>query len=161
MQAHTNPTCDMRIVDLLRKDLISELRATNRDDVIQELGTFLAHHHLEVSEEEAVRVLAARERLGSTAVGEGLAIPHGKLRSIRNPVACLGRSRKGIEFGAADGQPTHFFFVLVAPESAPGQHLKALARISRLFKHADFRARLTAAQTAEEVYEIIEAEDVD
>lgn len=154
----------MRIVDLIRKDLLlilPELSATNREDVINELASFIALHHPGLSEDEVVRVLTERERLGSTAVGDELAIPHAKHHSIRdNLVACLGRSRKGIDFGAPDGKRTHFFFVLIAPENKPGVHLKALARISRLFKDADFRKRLMTVRSAQEMYELIAAEDV-
>lgn len=154
----------MRIADLVREDvplILPQLKATNKVDVIQELAAFLAHHHEDVSEADAVHVLSERESRGSTAVGVGLAMPHGKLTSVRGLVGCLGRSQRGIDFGAPDGKPTHFFFVLIAPESAPGEHLKALARISRLFKNAAFRTRLAAAQTAHEMHEIIAAEDAE
>ncbi|MGH7576492.1 MAG: PTS sugar transporter subunit IIA [Longimicrobiales bacterium] len=148
------------MVDLLREDLIlPRLAAADGDAVIRELGEFLAERHPGVNADDAIRVLAARERLGSTAVGEGLAIPHAKLDSLNDLVACLGRSRRGIDFHAPDGKPSHFFFVLIAPVAAPGSHLKALARITRLFRDADFRARLVAARTAREMYDIITAEE--
>lgn len=147
-------------MDLIREDfIVADLRARRRADVIRELGSFLAKHHAGLSEKEVIRALAERERLGSTAVGEGLAIPHAKLDSVRDLVACFGRSRRGIDFGSPDDEPTHFFFVLIAPEGAPGDHLKALARISRLFRNAAFRARLMAAETAREMHELIAAED--
>ena len=150
----------MKVVDLIREDLIlPDVRARRSRDVIRELGSFLAERHRGVGEKEAIRALAERERLGSTAVGEGLAIPHAKLDSVRGLVACLGRSQRGIDFGSPDDEPTHFFFVLIAPEGAPGDHLKALARISRLFRNAAFRARLMAAETAREMHELIAAED--
>ena len=90
---------------------------------------------------------------------EQLAIPHAKFDSPKELIACLGRSRKGIDFGSANGKPTHFFFVLIAPTSAPGVHLKALAQISRLFKDVAFRDRLKAAKTAREMYEVIAQAD--
>lgn len=152
----------MGVADLLREDsILPRLAASNSHAVIRELGTFLAERHPGLSAEDAIRVLAERERLGSTAVGEGLAIPHAKLGSLGDLVACLGRSRRGIDFQAPDGRPIHFFFVLIAPLAAPGSHLKALARITRLFKSSGFRARLTAARTAREMYDVIAAEDAD
>jgi len=153
----------MRVADLVREDvllIVPQLHASTRDDVLEELATFLAHHHREVSAEDVVRALANRERLGSTAVGDGLAIPHAKLFSARKLLACFGRSRKGVDFGAPDGKPTRFFFVLIAPENAPGEHLTALARISRLFNDSGFRGRLDHADTAQEIYDVIAAADV-
>src|SRR5690606_10900224 len=105
------------------------------------------------------RVLAEREELASTAIGDGVAIPHGKLAQVGEIVACLGRSRAGIDFGSMDGQPTHLFFVMVAPENSTGAHLKALARISRVFKDAQFRRHLLDAPDAEAMYQIIQQED--
>jgi PTS system nitrogen regulatory IIA component len=106
-----------------------------------------------------VRVLAERERLASTAIGEGVAIPHGKLETVSGLLACIGRSRRGVEFDSLDGQPTHLFFVLVAPASSTGVHLKALARISRLFKDEAFRRRLLAAPDAATMFRIVVDED--
>lgn len=121
----------MRVVELLRENSLlihPALRATCADDVIRELAAFLAEHNPEVTTGEVADALAARERLGSTAIGNGLAIPHSKLASSRRLLACFGRSVAGIEFAAPDGEPIRFFFVLIAPESAPGLHLTALAR---------------------------------
>jgi PTS system nitrogen regulatory IIA component len=155
----------MRIVDLIRKDdilILAQLSATTKTDVIQELASFVTKHHHGLSEAEAARVLTEREQRGSTAVGDGLAIPHATHPDLRDHViACLGRSRKGVDFGAPDGKPTHFFFVIIAPENMSGSHLKALARISRLFKRAGLRQRLADARTAQEMYDVLEEEDVD
>lgn len=155
-------TRHVKILDLIREDLVlPHMRAARRRDVILELGTYLAEQHEGLSPDDVVRVLNEREQLGSTAIDDGVAIPHAKLDTIDRLVACLGRSRKGIDFGALDGKPTHFFFVLLAPENASGDHLKALARICRLFKDADFRSRVMAAKTADEMLEIIAAEDAE
>jgi PTS system nitrogen regulatory IIA component len=86
-------------------------------------------------------------------------VPHGKMRAVEGIIACLGRSRGGVDFGSMDGQPTHLFFVMVAPESSTGAHLKALARISRVFKDAQFRRQLLEASDGEAMYEIIALED--
>jgi PTS system nitrogen regulatory IIA component len=155
----------MRIVDLIRKDdilILPHLSATTKTDVIQELASFVTKHHEGLSEAEAARVLTEREQRGSTAVGDGLAIPHATHPALHDHViACLGRSRKGIDFGSPDGKSTHFFFVIIAPENMSGSHLKALARISRLFKNGGLRARLADAKAAQEMYDILEEEDVD
>jgi PTS system nitrogen regulatory IIA component len=104
-------------------------------------------------------VLIDREGLASTAIGEGVAIPHGKLSTVSEIVACLGRAREGVDFDSMDGQPTYLFFVLVAPENSTGAHLKALARISRVFKDSTFRRQLLEAPDGDSMYRIIAEED--
>ncbi|HVN64840.1 MAG TPA: PTS sugar transporter subunit IIA, partial [Candidatus Binataceae bacterium] len=104
-------------------------------------------------------VLAERERLGSTAIGDGIAIPHGKLRGPTTIVGAFGRHLKGVDFESLDGAPTHLFFVLIAPEDSASLHLKALARVSRLFKESAFREKLLAASSADELYRLIKSED--
>jgi PTS system nitrogen regulatory IIA component len=103
--------------------------------------------------------LLDREKLGSTGVGEGIAIPHGKLAGLPKIVVGFGRSKTGVHFDAIDGKPVQILFLLIAPEDSPGTHLKALARISRLLKDVAFRQRLLAAQGADELMEIIRTED--
>jgi PTS system nitrogen regulatory IIA component len=150
----------MKIVDFIREDLIlPELQSAQKLDVLTELATHLASRHEGVSKEDLVKVLIERERLASTAIGEGIAIPHGKLDTIGKLVACVGRAKEGVDFDSMDGRPTHLFFVLVAPENSTGVHLKALARISRLFKDGEFRTRLMSARDAKEMYKIIADED--
>jgi PTS system nitrogen regulatory IIA component len=150
----------MKIVDFIREDLIlPELQSAQKVDVLSELATHLASRHEGVSKEDLVKVLIERERLASTAIGEGIAIPHGKLDTIGKLVACVGRAKEGVDFDSMDGRPTHLFFVLVAPENSTGVHLKALARISRLFKDGEFRTRLMSARDAKEMYKIIADED--
>ena len=105
------------------------------------------------------KILADRERLASTAIGDGVAIPHGKLPSLQRLVGCVARSPRGVDFDSMDGRPTHVFFVLLAPENSTGIHLKALARISRLFKDPEFRTRLMQAQGAPEMFRVIADED--
>ena len=146
----------MKISDLIREDLIiPDLHASQGQDVLQELAGRLAERYDGVSQPDLVRVLIERERKGSTALGEGVAIPHGKLDSVGKLIACLGRARNGVDFGSADGKPTYFFFALVGPERSAGAHLKALARISRLFKDPAVRARLMDAETAQDMHRIL------
>jgi len=104
-------------------------------------------------------VLLEREKLGSTGVGEGVAIPHGKLPGVSGLLAAFGRSSKGIDFDAIDKRPAQLFFVLFAPENSAGIHLKALARISRLFKSAQFRKAILEAPDRNAVYRLIADED--
>jgi PTS system nitrogen regulatory IIA component len=150
----------VKIVEFIREDLIlPELKNTAKQAILEELAEHLAAHHPGVDRAALVKVLVDREKLASTAIGEGVAIPHGKLDAVGRLVACVGRSRAGVDFDSIDGQPTHIFFVLVAPENSTGIHLKALARISRLFKDPEFRARLLAAPDAATMFKVIAEED--
>lgn len=150
----------MRIVDVLPEDLVvPELEATAKEAVLKEIVDRLIAVRKDIDGSSALRVLVDREKLGSTGVGHGFAIPHGKLAHLGGLVACFARSSRGVDFGSLDGQPAHLFLTLLAPEGAAGQHLKALARASRLFKDADFRARLMAEGTGLGLWQIIRAED--
>jgi len=150
----------MKIVDLIKRDLIlATLSATSKPKIIKELAVYLASRHDAVDEKDLTRVLIDREALASTGIGEGVAIPHGKLSTVNEIVACIGRARGGVDFDSMDGQPTFLFFVLVAPENSTGAHLKALARISRVFKDAEFRSRLLNASDADAMYDVIAEED--
>ncbi len=151
----------MRITDILQsEDLIApSLQAANKSDVLSELAHHLAEAHSEVDEKRLVEVLWERERLGSTAIGDGIAIPHGKMQGLRGVVGLFGRHIEGVDFDSLDGNPTRLFFLLVAPEESVGQHLKALARVSRLLKDPDFRKRLIEAAGAAELLQLIRSED--
>ena len=153
----------MKIVDFVGPELIvPQLSAHEKSAVIRELADHLAAHvsgTQKIDREVLAKVLLERERLASTAIGEGVAIPHGKLDAVGKLVACVGRAPQGVDFDSMDGRPTHLFFVLVAPENSTGVHLKALARISRLFKDADVRARLLAAPDAKAMYAALMDED--
>ena len=151
----------MKITDILAEDLVvSALRGRTKGEVIDELASVVAEHHRgEIDHGPLVQALEDRERLNSTALGEGVAIPHGKLTGLKRVVAAFGRSPGGVDFSSLDGKPTHLFFLLVAPEDSAGAHLKALARISRLLKDEAFRARLMRASTAADVYRTIREED--
>ncbi len=124
-----------------------------------ELAVHIAGQNPRIDRTTLLRVLVDREQRASTAIGEGVAIPHGKLGAVGEIVACLGRAAGGVEFDSMDGQPTYLFFVLVAPESSTGAHLKALARISRVFKDPEFRRRLLAAPDGEAMYNVVAEED--
>lgn len=153
----------MKIVDFVGPDLIvPQLHAHEKSEVIRELADHLAAHVTgpqKIDREVLAKVLLERERLASTAIGEGVAIPHGKLDAVGKLVAVVGRAPEGVDFDSMDGRPTHLFFVLVAPENSTGVHLKALARISRLFKDPEFRTRLMQAKDAQEIFRVIADED--
>jgi len=150
----------MKIVDLISREMIfASLSAKNKPAIIKELAEHLADRTPQVESEELTKVLVDREGLASTAIGEGVAIPHGKLPGVSRIVACIGRARTGVDFDSMDGQPTYLFFVMVAPENSTGAHLKALARISRVFKDSDFRRRLLEAPDADSMWNIIQSED--
>jgi len=150
----------MKIVDLIRREMVvPALQATDKRGILEELATYMAGHHPRIDRAMLAKVLIEREQLASTAIGEGVAIPHGKLSAVGEIVACLGRAPAGVEFDSMDGQPTYLFFVLVAPESSTGAHLKALARISRVFKDPEFRRRLLAAPDTESMYTVVADED--
>jgi nitrogen PTS system EIIA component len=150
----------MKIVDLIKRDMIvPALEATDKKGILEELAAYMGGHHPRIEPAALAKVLVEREQLASTAIGEGVAIPHGKLAAVGEIVACLGRAPKGVDFDSMDGQPTYLFFVLVAPESSTGAHLKALARISRVFKDSEFRRRLMNASDAETMYHVVADED--
>jgi PTS system nitrogen regulatory IIA component len=150
----------MRIDDFLAEEMVvPALQGRSKDDVIDELAEVVARHHPEIDRWRLVGALQDRERLNSTALGEGVAIPHGKLPRVKRVVAAFGRSPQGVDFNSLDGKPTHLFFLLVAPEDSAGAHLKALARISRLLKDEGFRARLMQADDGASLYRVIREED--
>jgi nitrogen PTS system EIIA component len=144
---------------LISEAVVSDLRARDKQEILRELSTALARAHPSLKGDRLVEVLREREKLGSTGIGEGVAIPHGKLPGLTQLVAAFGVSRQGVDFEAIDGKPTHLFFALVAPENSAGVHLKALARISRLFKNPRFRASILEAPSAAAIHALIVQED--
>ncbi|MDX2167089.1 MAG: PTS sugar transporter subunit IIA [Deltaproteobacteria bacterium] len=151
----------MKIVDLLTSEGLVEpaLHGTDKTAVLRELATHLAAQSPGIDAAHLVEVLWERERLGSTAIGDGIAIPHGKLPGLQGVIGAFGRHPAGVDFDSLDGTPTHLFFLLVAPEDSVGQHLKALARVSRLLKDRAFRERLLAAPDRAALYALIREED--
>jgi PTS system nitrogen regulatory IIA component len=150
----------MRVVDFLQPEaVVANLGATTKPAVLAELSERMARVVPGVDASILRRILEERELLASTAIGDGIAIPHGKLDSVGHLVGVLGRAVNGIEFESIDGKPTHLVFMLVAPASSTGVHLKALARLSRLFRDPDFRQRLLAAPDSAAMYRVIAEED--
>jgi len=150
----------LKITDFLDSDMvIPNLKGGSKAEVIEEMAQWLSRSLPHLNAQKLVQVLLEREKIGSTAIGEGVAIPHGKLAGIDKVLGVFGRSSGGVDFASVDGYPTHLFFLLVAPENSPGDHLKALARISRILQSASFRARLMQAGSAAELFSAIEEED--
>ena len=149
----------MKILEVLKQEaIIADLQATNKKGVLEELTGPVAAI-AGIDKEKLVNVLLERERLGSTGIGNGIGIPHGKMKDLEELVIGFGLSRTGVDFESIDGNPAHIFFVLMTPENSTGLHLKLLARISRILKHDSFRERLMSAADTEEIYNIIKEED--
>jgi len=149
----------MKILEVLKKEaVLTDLKAGDKKGVLEELATPLARI-ADLEHQDLVKVLLERERLGSTGIGGGIGIPHGKLKSLEQLVLGVGISRKGVDFDSMDNQPTHIFFLLVTPENSTGIHLKVLAQISRLLKDDLLKDRLLAAADADAVLALIHERD--
>jgi nitrogen PTS system EIIA component len=150
----------MKISEILdRRAVVADLQGQSKPELLRELCRPLALIHSGLSEDRLVQTLLDRERLGSTGLAEGVAIPHGKLKGLPKLIGSFGRSVAGVDFDALDKGLTHLFFVIFAPEAAGGDHLRALARVSRLFRSAQFRERVKDAPDAAAIYDLIQAED--
>lgn len=150
----------MRIIDIISPDaFIAHLRSRTKKDVLGELSERIERFHPFVKAESLASILMERELLGSTGIGEGIAIPHGKSSGLNRLVSAFGRSIPGVSFDSMDGKPTHLFFLLAGPAESTGLQLKALTRISRLLMDEAFRHRLMAANGEDELWEIFRTED--
>jgi len=150
----------MKIMDILVKDaVILDLGVPSKREVLAEMANALAKCEPQIDADRLLDVLLEREALQSTGIGEGVAIPHGKMVGLDRLVASFARSVDGVDFDSIDGQVTNHFFLLVVPEHSGGQYLKALARISRFFRDAAFRQNLSEVETLEDVIRAIEDED--
>jgi PTS system nitrogen regulatory IIA component len=156
----------MRLTDILSVErIVPALQAKEREEVLRELvlrGLLREGQTRgldEDDEDRIIQVLLERERLGSTGIKDGLAIPHGKLGGLGSLTACVGLSKKGVDFGAMDGEPSRVFIVLLSPEQNSGDHLKALARISRLFSGGNLTKRLMELDQAQGIFDLLAGED--
>ncbi|UCF31654.1 MAG: PTS sugar transporter subunit IIA [bacterium] len=150
----------MKIIDYLSpQDIVPTLEADNLEDVLREFAQHLGSLKKVKDPEKLVEILLEREKLGSTGIGNGVAIPHGRLPGLDKILVAFGRSPSGIDFHAHDDQPVHLFFLLVAPEESAGAHLKALARISKILKSPDCRRALMESANGEKLFEVISQED--
>lgn len=151
----------MKILDVLHPDaILADLKSQDKKSVLEELVEPISHitgmdHH------ELVRVLMDREQLGSTGIGDGIGIPHGKVKGLESMIIGFGLSKRGVEFDSIDNKPTNLFFTLITPDQSTGLHLKLLARISRLLKNDSFRHCLLNASSPEEILNLIKEQDED
>ncbi|HYT56477.1 MAG TPA: PTS sugar transporter subunit IIA [Verrucomicrobiae bacterium] len=150
----------MKITDFLTvQTIIPALASREKNAALEEMANWLVSYHRHLNKQTVLTVLLEREKISTTAIGEGVAIPHGKLPGVERVLGVFARSPQGVDFASLDGGPTHLFFVLIAPENAAADHLKALARISRLLKDEAFRRRLMEGQTSQELFNVIAEED--
>ncbi|MGD0335516.1 MAG: PTS sugar transporter subunit IIA [Candidatus Omnitrophota bacterium] len=152
----------MLVMDFLsKKAIVMDIKATKKEEVIRELVDALvdAGDIEKRYRAKLIDALMAREALGSTAIGQGIAIPHAKSECVDSLIAAFGLSKKGVDFDSLDGEPAYIFFLLVAPQDSAGPHLKALARISRLLKDKYFRDTLRSSTDDKSVLKIIAQED--
>lgn len=150
----------MRIFDFLQyESIIQSLEASSKEEVLMELVEPVARANPSLNKAGLIRTLIERENLGSTGIGGGVAIPHGKFEGLHHLTASFGRSVDGVDFSSMDNRPAHLFFLLVAPKNSAGEHLKALARISRLFKDPLLKNSLRHAQSADEIFAVLKEYD--
>jgi PTS system nitrogen regulatory IIA component len=150
----------MKINDILKKEfIIDNLVSADKESVLEELSFFLKSKGLVPEKENLLNALMEREKLGSTGIGENVAIPHAKSSEIDQIITIFGRSIKGVEFDSLDKKPVHFIYLVLAPTKSSGQHLKVLARISRLLKNKSLREAIMNASEANQIYSIIADED--
>jgi PTS system nitrogen regulatory IIA component len=152
----------MKIMEFLsKKAIVMDIKATKKEDVVKELADALVEGGDidKCHRNKLVEALMSREALGSTAIGQGVAIPHAKVDCVDKLIAAFGISKKGVDFDSLDGEPAYIFFLLVAPQDSAGPHLKALARISRLLKDKYFRDGLRTAVDDKTIIKIISQED--
>jgi len=150
----------MKITDMLKKEfVIEDLKSKNKQDVLAELSGVFLTSGLKLDANFLVKILQEREKQGSTGIGDGIAIPHGKLDGLTDMIVSFGRSHDGIAFDAMDNRPVHIFFLLMAPENSAGPYLKTLAKLSKMLKDASFRKTLMAAKTRDQLYDVIAFKD--
>jgi PTS system nitrogen regulatory IIA component len=150
----------MKISEILTKEnIIKDLKSCDKESVLEELSNFLKDKGEIPNKENLLLSLIEREKLGSTGIGENVAIPHAKIRDIDKIITVFARSQIGVEFESLDQKPVNFIYLIIAPENSTGQHLKALARISRLFKNPSLRESVLCANEIDQIYSILVDED--
>jgi nitrogen PTS system EIIA component len=150
----------MKILDYLKEEwVVADIQGTDKPSVLRELSSLLVKPCQVASSEELLRILLEREKLESTGIGEGVAIPHGRLKKLKTFFVAFGRSLKGVDFDSIDGKPSHVFFLVMAPENSAVNNLKLLGRIVTLLKDASFKRRLMEARSQKELFESISEED--
>lgn len=146
----------MKLGDHLAKEhVLPNLTSATKSEVLAELIAPLNETYPEMDTDLAVRVLLDREKLGTTGIGDGIAIPHGKLESLEKVIVLVGRSEQGVEFDALDHRPCSIFFLVLAPENIAGLHLRVLAQISRTLKDETFRKAFMDASDLDDLWQLL------
>jgi PTS system nitrogen regulatory IIA component len=140
-------------------DVVADMTSRGKEEALAELAARIRARMPDLDADELLKILLERERLGSTGIGDGVAIPHGKVKNVKELMLAFGRSRAGVNFNSLDGRPAHLFFLLIAPDQAVGEHLKMLARISRILKDPVTRKRLSDAPDSAAIYNVIKEQD--
>ncbi|MBI2505751.1 MAG: PTS sugar transporter subunit IIA [Candidatus Latescibacteria bacterium] len=150
----------MTLLDILSpRSVLVGLQGETKEEIIEELVDSLESGAVVTDREKVLQAVVEREKIMSTGIGDGIAIPHGKSDAVTRLAAALGIHKRGVDFEALDGEPAYVFFLLVSPANVSGPHIKALARISRLLKNEDFKKRLIAAAATAEIMRLIETEE--
>ena len=151
----------MKISEILKEDyIIGDLAADSKEGALNEVSLFLERKGAIKNHDNLVQALLEREKLGSTGIGDNMAIPHAKQKGIEQITTVFARSRKGIDFQSLDKKPVHFIFLLLAPPASTGAHLKALAKIAKLFKNPSLRENILEAESAGAIHSLLLEEDL-
>jgi PTS system nitrogen regulatory IIA component len=146
----------MQLEQIFKIEFINaDLSARNKDEALAEMVNTIIRGGIKLDSSSIIEILKQRENLGSTGIGEGVAIPHGKISALNDIIVAFGRSIEGVAFDSLDGKPVHLLFLLLAPENSAGQHLKILAKISKMLKDINFRKKLLKAKSQSDLYKII------
>jgi nitrogen PTS system EIIA component len=150
----------MKIMTFVTEDRVtSDLHGTDKLAVLRELSRPLVKACGLGSVEALAQVLLEREKIESTGIGDGVAIPHGRVRGLKDFVLSFARSTKGIDFDSIDHKPVHLFFLVLAPENSASINLELLSRIVTLLRDSSFKKRLMEARSPKELFQVIAEED--
>lgn len=151
----------MKLAEILREScVIADIKGVTKKEILFEMVETLKKAKLIDDIDSVVEIIMERERLGSTGIGDGVAIPHGKMKRLKTILCVAARSKEGVDFDAVDRQPVHIFFLVLAPEDSASLHLKVLSRISKVLRDQSFRKQILKLANAHEIYtNIIEADD--
>jgi nitrogen PTS system EIIA component len=150
----------VRLSEILQESfVVADIQGVTKEGILRELVEPLRRAKLIRDADSVVEIIMDREKLGSTGIGDGVAIPHGKMPDIDTVLCVVGRSRDGVDFDAVDHKPVHIFFLVLAPEGSAGLHLTALSRISKILRDQTFRKKVLDAAGAHDIYLNIIEED--
>jgi mannitol/fructose-specific phosphotransferase system IIA component (Ntr-type) len=150
----------VKLTDMIQETLIfADLEAPRKEEALRTMADRVALTVPEVGGADLFKVIMDRERLCSTGIGSGIAIPHAKFPDLKSHLVAVGRSRAGIDYEAIDGKPVHLVFMIVGPLGSNETHLKTLARISKFLHDTNFRDNLLTAATAKDIYNVIAEKD--